>query len=330
MNNKFKHIVIGGQQRSGTSLVRAIIGSHSRFSIFQWDLTFWPKFSEIYAGRHLSLTQKRQLIFDVLNHEKVKQTDVKFEILDFNTILNNPTSSEDFFYTFYTHFLTLYLQKTNGDICGIKTPENEFYSIKILTEFPLTKFIHVVRNPLDVAVSLKEAKTKWWGGKINYNSHIRLWNKSAEIAKENLKRYPNNYFVIKYEDIIEKPVDSVKQICSFLEIQFEKEMLEMKGQPGWKGSNSSFKKKAEESNFKSNSINRFKEQLPERIQHLYFHFLQENLKYFGYTHKEILFSSRRILNFKINNLSESFKENVTRLLRRSFLYLTVKKLVSNK
>ena len=37
MNKDFEHIVIGGLQRSGTSLIRAILGSHWK-SFYQWDL----------------------------------------------------------------------------------------------------------------------------------------------------------------------------------------------------------------------------------------------------------------------------------------------------
>lgn len=331
MIDNFEHIVIGGQQRSGTSLVRAIVGSHSKISIFQWDLPLWLKFSEIYSGRDLNHQQKKRLIFDVLNHKKVQLIDYNIHIDEFNSLLESDEDfSSHFFDAFYQCFLNVYLEKANKKIIGIKTPENEFHTEDIFTKFPKTKFIHVLRNPLDVAVSLKEAKNKWWGGKINYNSHIRLWNKSAETALKNLKQYPDNYLVIKYEDVIENPTDLAKRICSFLNVDFEEKMLEMGDQPGWTGSNSSFKKKKGESNFKSTSINRYEEQLPKKTQDLYFHFLNEHLKYFGYPHKEVSLSSNNLMEYQINNVLESAKEKGTRVIRRSFLYLPLKKFVPNK
>lgn len=327
MSVDFEHIVIGGQQRSGTSLVRAIIGSHSDISIFQWDLTLWPKFSEIYADKPLSHSKKKELIQGVLAHKKVIQTDVSFQLSEFNEILNSAEDSTKFFYEFYETFLNLYIKKTNRKIPGLKTPENEFYAHRIFSNFPKTKFIHVVRNPLDVAVSLKGAKDKWWGGKINYLSHIRLWKNSAQLALSNSKLYPQNYLVIKYEDVVQNQKETILKVCNFLEVDFEPQMLAMKNHPGWKGHNSSFKNSKSKTG-KSSPINRYKQQLPEEIQNQYFFFLKQELQDLNYESENSEISTFNKLKYEINSVSDSITEKTLRMIRRSVLYKTVKSLVS--
>ena len=89
---------------------------------------------------------------------------------------------------------------------------------------------------------LKKIKHDSWGGSVNYFSHIWKWKKSANLLIENSKLFPQNYYTIKYEDLIINPKDVVTDICRFLNINFQKEMLDMNNHPGWEGNNSSYKK----------------------------------------------------------------------------------------
>lgn len=281
MNSNFEHILIGGLQRSGTSLVRAIVGSHSRISIFQLDLEFWTKFYRIYGRRPLTLKEKQRLIRDVIKHPKHQNTDIRFSESDFTDSLD--FSSKDFFFDFYESFLSKYSQRTKGDLVGLKTPENEFLSKMLLEKYPKLKFIQVLRNPLDAAVSLTKIKKDSWGGSVNYFAHIRKWKESISIAESNLQAFPDRYLLVKYEDLLNDPQVEVKRICTFLEIEFENEMLEMKGHPGWTGSNSSFGAENSSDGINLNAMKRFQENLPTKAQNYYFYFLKNELaKYYSY------------------------------------------------
>ncbi len=322
----FEHIVIGGQQRSGTSMVRALVGSHPKIAIYELDLTFWPRFSEVYADRKLSQKEKEELIRSVVSHEKVTKAHIGFkweEFRDFAASYQQP--EEEFFYAFYVRFLELYRAKREREIVGLKTPFNEFYFSKIIRVFPKTKFIHVVRNPLDVAVSLKEAKKRWWGGKIDYHSHIRLWKKSAQMAIENLERYPARYFVIKYEDIVFQPEESVKNMCAFLEVDFEPDMLQMNNHLGWDGTNSSFGRETGASTFRKDAINRYKKKMDPKIRDEYYYFLKKYLEYFGYDQEDVSIGGVTKLDYALTDVKEAAKEKLIYRIRRSPLYPVLKK-----
>ena len=324
MNQNFEHLVIGGLQRSGTSLLRAILGSHSEISIYQWDLVLLTKFSKIYSDKVLNTNTRKELISDVINHSKQKAADTNLHENDFKHLINLESSSPDFFFEFYSNFLSLYLKKTKGSYVGLKTPENEFFAPIIYKNFPKTKFIQVIRNPLDIAVSLKRIKSDVWGGSVNYFSHIQKWKKSVERSKINSILYPNQYLTIKYEELISNPSEIVIKICKFLNVDFQEEMLNMKDHPGWKGSNSSFQNENKEYVFKTESINRYQDLLPEHIQSYYFYFLYENLKNFGYVSKQVKIPYIKVIHYNATCTINNIKERLMDIILRSKLYQPLK------
>ena len=69
-------IVIGGAQRSGTSLLRSIVGSHSKVAMFPYDLRLWTYFGARHSGQNLSLEQAESLLRGILSDKKALMADV--------------------------------------------------------------------------------------------------------------------------------------------------------------------------------------------------------------------------------------------------------------
>ncbi|PLW99706.1 MAG: hypothetical protein C0594_16750 [Marinilabiliales bacterium] len=329
MDRNFEHFVIGGLQRSGTSLLRAILGSHSDITVYQWDLELWTKFSTIYYNKALNQPKQKRLVQDVLNHPKHTTAQIRLREKEFSSLMKayKTRNNNTFFVDFYREFLKLYLDKTDGSLIGLKTPENEFYTEAIFKEFPKTKFIHIIRNPLDVAVSLKKAKSRWWGGSMNYYSHVRKWKRSIEIAEKNKKQYPNQYCIIKYEDLISNTEKVVQEICALLGVDYQESMLKMEGHPGWKGHNSSAQQDTKiDKKFHSKSVDQYKDKLPQKVKQLYFSYLASHLRKFGYSAKAEEVPFNEDLKYKINYLIDLMKTSIMRFLMRSWLYHPLKRI----
>ncbi|HBL10559.1 MAG TPA: hypothetical protein DD379_03955, partial [Cyanobacteria bacterium UBA11162] len=76
--NQDKPIFIGGLHRSGTSLMRAIIGSHPTVAIYQTDLPLWRKFYNRYKDLDLNDPNIReQLIEKIFSDRKLEEAEVK-------------------------------------------------------------------------------------------------------------------------------------------------------------------------------------------------------------------------------------------------------------
>lgn len=120
-----------------------------------------------------------------------------------------------------------------------KTPQNVFYIKEILDLFPNAKIINMVRDPRGIMLSQKR---KWMRRKmgatfitkkevirlrINYHpiTLSRLWNSSI-IAANKFKTEPRVKTVL-FEDMLDKPTDTAKAICSHFEIDYFDEMLDI-------------------------------------------------------------------------------------------------------
>ncbi|HEY8036066.1 MAG TPA: sulfotransferase [Methylobacter sp.] len=97
--------------------------------------------------------------------------------------------------------------------------------IDILNELlPDAKYIHMVRDGRDVAISY--ARTPWWHDDIGQN--LERWHVEVSqiIASSKQVLNPNQMLQVRYEDFVEQPEIELRHICDFLEINFEKNMLD--------------------------------------------------------------------------------------------------------
>ena len=101
-----------------------------------------------------------------------------------------------------------------------KTPGNEEYVDSILEKFPNTKFIHIIRDPLENLVSLKKfsslrkSRFNAADGASRIKSLIDLgWKNRDQLGQ-------GRYLIVHYENLIKSLLESLKTICDFLEINF--------------------------------------------------------------------------------------------------------------
>ncbi|WP_460153864.1 sulfotransferase family protein [Pseudomonas sp. S2_B07] len=93
--------------------------------------------------------------------------------------------------------------------------------------FPDAKFIHMVRDGRDVALSF--ARTTWWhiSPRLNLARWQREIKKIATDANSFLK--PDCYLEVKYEDLVASPESELRKVCTFLGIDFDPHMLDPQG-----------------------------------------------------------------------------------------------------
>jgi len=191
-------ILIGGCTRSGTTLARALIGMH-------------PK---------IACPQKECLIYNIKTPHFLEST------FDFSTeeINHLKTKFNEDNLTFAERVISLYLKKSNKEFIALKAPlyvtvVNELFKI-----FPNMKFIHMIRDGRDVACSLKTYPNKEVIGDKIYqiNSRnplswcIRKW--ITFMAAGIKQRGSKGYIEIKYEDLVNSPVETMKNLFEFLEL----------------------------------------------------------------------------------------------------------------
>ena len=106
-----------------------------------------------------------------------------------------------------------------------KTPNHIYVLDKIKQEYPDTKFIFNIRDPRDLVASLY--------------SRFNDWDKSIARLKKDfdyVKKFYSFGHLVKYEDIVNNFEDTFIDICKYINIDFDKNMLEYhRYAPNWYG-----------------------------------------------------------------------------------------------
>ena len=106
---------------------------------------------------------------------------------------------------------------------GDQTELLEKYASTIIATYPSAKFIHMIRDPRDryEAILTKSGRPQSLG------VATARWLYSATLAKQNQARYPSRYQVIRYEDMVSEPEETLKTVCEFLRVAYDPAMIKM-------------------------------------------------------------------------------------------------------
>lgn len=207
MNNK-PPIFIGGAGRSGTTLLRVILDSHSQIACGP-EL----KVSTTIAATWYNFQTKFK---QVLNEYYLDENDI-------NKIFADMIKS----------LLEKYRQKENKPRIAEKSPNNVMIFSHLHNIFPESPLIHVVRDGRDVITSLL---TMDWidpnGNPVAYTKDIKLaaqyWHDTVRTGI-NFKNYSesnsNSYHQLKYEDLVKAPEETLRTLFNFLDESFEDQVL---------------------------------------------------------------------------------------------------------
>jgi len=198
-------IFIGGCGRSGTTLLREMLNRHPNIfcgpETSMFGLPFWP-----------------DNISKMWNIDEQK--------------IFNQAQQADNLVEFAEQFYQSQSEQAGKQRAADKTPNNIRVIDKILTWFPNSRFIHIVRDGRDVACSLRHhPKQQIVHGKIVPSEINRPISECAtrwlnDTSSGLVYRSHPRYYEVRYEDLVREPVLSLKKICEFIDEDYSNEMLE--------------------------------------------------------------------------------------------------------
>lgn len=122
----------------------------------------------------------------------------------------------------YLNFIPL-KDKNKVDVMIDKQIKFIHYIPLISKIFPESKILILTRNHKDVITSWKKRKL---GLNQNASYLAKVYNINYSHAKKSLDLNLKNVNLIRYEDLVSKPVDELKKISNFFEISFSENMVE--------------------------------------------------------------------------------------------------------
>ncbi|KPQ01374.1 sulfotransferase [Marinobacter sp. HL-58] len=207
-----------GVARSGTTILSLMLDSHPRIAI-PYESHF---FTEYYRHREsindeLNQPELRQNVVErILNEKYVKGWDYtpSIEAIDLSNCSNLAETIRELYVAYARHH--------GKDIWGDKTP-SYITNIDVLNNlFPDAKYIHLVRDGRDVALSLMQQ----WFGPNDFITALNFWKERIMVGQKMLAMLPpDRVFLLKMEDLAEAPEERLHDLCEFLEVDYAPEML---------------------------------------------------------------------------------------------------------
>jgi len=110
----------------------------------------------------------------------------------------------------------------NPSILIDKNPIYSYYLPQIMSLFPNSKFIWMLREPKDNCISRAKHKIQHFE---NYSYLASWWNYTNELIAQQAAKYPDRFLLVHYDAMCEQPEEYTQRICDFLGVPFDPEML---------------------------------------------------------------------------------------------------------
>lgn len=211
-----------GVHRSGTTLLRFMLCSHSRIYIPP-ETDFIPYFFGRKPHEPLSDKQIAETLRIIFNRYRF-----------INEWQGSPPTTSGLLEkmpdrkpaSFLNALYSIYAAQNGKVRWGDKTPIYASYVGVIHNIFPEARFIHIIRDPFDAGISLLEKYEKE-EFHIDIYFAARNWvRRIKDIKKARNQLPPGLYYEIHYEDLVRQPEKILRDVCGFLDEDYEASMLE--------------------------------------------------------------------------------------------------------
>ncbi|MAI37323.1 sulfotransferase [Alteromonas sp.] len=115
------------------------------------------------------------------------------------------------------------LKRENKTLWGFKDPQLTEHLSALEPFLKTTKFITIVRDPRGVVNSYID--NKWGLGTTAYTGAIR-WRNEVLAQESFMQKEPKQCLYIRYEDLVTKQEETLRKVCTHLEIPFENSLIE--------------------------------------------------------------------------------------------------------
>jgi len=253
-------VFIVGCPRSGTSFLYHLLLSAGGFAEFHTQMNVYDVLEPIYGD--LSVMKNKQAAI----REWLRSKAFRVSGLDANQIeakiLAECSGASD--------FLSIIMEeialKQRVDRWIDSTPTNVPHMLRIQRDFPDAQFVHIIRDPRDVALSLDK---RAWTRPLPWDKNRSLvaaglyWEWIVRKGRKLGAMLASNYMEIRYEGLVQQPRESLAAIGKFLHRDLDYERIQRDSIGSVRKPLTSFKEDLQEGRF--TPVGRWKDKFPVEL-----------------------------------------------------------------
>lgn len=208
-------VFVIGVGRSGTTLLQSMLHAHSEIH-FGRESHFIKRF--VYSEIHSGHTWKNA---DELEKALKEDSNLKEFSDQVSKGIGKCFGNKE--YITPCLYLELLSAGRQEKYVGDKDPMNVNFLPEIKIGFPQARIIHIIRDPRDVIAS--RVKSGWGSGRSLLWHTAEYKHGLDKARREGPSLFGKNYREIVYEELVTNPEKVLREICDFLNLQFEDKML---------------------------------------------------------------------------------------------------------
>lgn len=209
---KIPMLFILGHGRSGTTLLQSLLNGHPNIIAppeYEFIIYFYARFGKIKHFKKADIIEFIEAIYSDHPHFSIwlMDRDLLTEKL-LSTAINN-----DYPFLCKTLITLTGENKEDVKILSDKNAINSLFVKKLLKIFPDAKFVHMIRDPRDsVSGHIMRLESK------NPFFLARRWQRYNIIIEVYKQKFPEKFFTIKYENMVNKIDEILISLSSFLDV----------------------------------------------------------------------------------------------------------------
>lgn len=267
-------VFIVGCPRSGSSYVYHLLLSAGGFAEYRTQINYYDVLEPIY-GDLGSAGNKRRMLKDWVQSKAFCASGLDATELE-KKVMSECHGGSD--------FLRIVMEEVARHQ-GVEqwvdsTPTNAPHMLRIKRDFPNAKFIHIIRDPRDVVLSLDK---RGWTRPLPWDKRNSLlaggiyWKWIVRKCRQYGRQVGPDYYETRYEGLVQNPADELRALGAFLECDLNYERIRANSVGSVKKPLTSFKEDLSEGRF--NPVGRWKEKFPSeqlaRLEALIGDYMQE-------------------------------------------------------
>jgi len=267
-----------GAPRSGSSYLYHLLLSAGGFAEFRTQMNYYDVLEPIY-GDLASHRNKERVLKEWLQSKAFQVSGLNADEIKEKVMAECHGGSD-----FLRIVMEEIARRQGVDRWVDSTPTNAPHMLRIKRDFPAAKFIHIIRDPRDVVLSLDK---RGWTRPLPWDKKNRLlaagvyWEWIVRKCRAYGQQMRSDYFEAHYEDLVHTPADVLGKLGTFIGCDLNYERIRANGVGSVKNPLTAFKEDLSEGKF--NPVGRWKEKFPPeqlaRFEALIGDYMQE----LGYT-----------------------------------------------